>query len=46
MAYTGDALEPCTASVSGAGGLAEAVSVGYTSNVDAGTATATASFAR
>ena len=44
VTFTGEALEPCTGSVTGVGGLDEAVSVGYTGNVDAGTATATASY--
>ena len=44
VAFTGDALEPCSASVTGAGGLAAAVTVGYADNLDAGTATATAAY--
>ena len=43
--FTGDALEPCTASVSGARGLDEPVAVTYHDNVDAGTAAADATFA-
>lgn len=43
--YTGDALEPCTASVTGAGGLDQSVAVTYQDNVDAGPASADASFA-
>jgi len=41
---TGAALQPCKANVTGAGGLNQAVNVSYTSNVNAGTATATAQF--
>lgn len=44
-AYTGSAIEPCTATVTGAGGLNEALTVSYTNNVNAGTATASASYA-
>src|SRR5204862_7215537 len=43
--YTGSALAPCTASVSGVGGLNQSLSVDYTSNTNAGTANASASFA-
>jgi hypothetical protein len=42
--FTGDALEPCTASVTGAG-LDGPVAVVYQDNVNAGTASAEASFA-
>jgi hypothetical protein len=42
--YTGSAIEPCTARVTGAGGLDAAVAVSYASNVDAGTATASATY--
>jgi hypothetical protein len=43
--YTGSAIEPCTASATGAGGLHESLSVGYSNNTNAGTASASASFA-
>src|SRR5436190_8747620 len=43
--YTGTSIEPCTASVSGVGGLNQALSVGYAHNTNAGTATATATYA-
>jgi hypothetical protein len=43
--FTGSALEPCSAAVTGAGGLDDALDVSYTDNVDAGTAHASASFA-
>ena len=43
--YTGAAIEPCSASVTGAGGLDESVSVSYTDNVNAGTASASATYA-
>jgi hypothetical protein len=42
--FTGSEIEPCTARVTGAGGLDEAVSVRYTDNVMPGTATATATY--
>jgi hypothetical protein len=42
---TGSPLTPCTANATGAGGLNVGLSVGYTNNVNPGTATATASFA-
>src|SRR5690349_7473949 len=42
--FTGDALEPCTASVSGPG-LDAPVAVAYANNVNAGTASADATFA-
>src|SRR6185312_15242587 len=45
VTYDGTAQEPCTAEVTGAGGLHESLSVGYSHNTDAGTATASASFA-
>jgi hypothetical protein len=44
LVYTGSALTPCSASVTGAGGLNGALAVTYTANVDAGTATASASY--
>src|SRR5204862_3794573 len=42
--YTGAPIEPCTASVSGIGGLNQAISVGYDHNTTAGTATASATY--
>ena len=44
MTYTGSALEPCSAKVTGAGGLDQALEVGYGDNTTAGTATASASY--
>ena len=44
MTYTGSALEPCSAKVTGAGGLDQALEVGYGDNTNAGTATASASY--
>jgi hypothetical protein len=43
--YTGSPIEPCTASVTGAGGLNQALAVTYAGNTNAGTATASASYA-
>ena len=43
--YTGSALTPCTASVTGAGGLNQVLTESYTNNTNAGTANASASFA-
>jgi hypothetical protein len=43
--YTGAAQIPCSASVTGAGGLNQSPSVSYSNNTNVGTATATASFA-
>lgn len=43
--FSGAPLTPCTATVSGPGGLSESVVVSYTNNLNAGTATATAAFA-
>jgi MBG domain/MBG domain (YGX type) len=43
--FTGAALEPCTANVTGAGGLTQSLTVTYTNNTTAGTASAGASFA-
>ena len=43
--FTGAAYTPCTATVTGPNGLNQALAVTYTNNVNAGTATATASFA-
>jgi len=43
--YTGSAQTPCTVSVTGAGGLSANPAASYTNNVDAGTATATYTYA-
>jgi hypothetical protein len=43
--YTGSAQAPCTAAVTGPGGLGQAVTVSYLDNTNAGTATASASYA-
>ena len=43
--YTGAALEACTASYAGAGALAGVLTPSYTTNVNVGTATASASWA-
>src|SRR5439155_1613903 len=43
--YDGTAQTPCSATVTGAGGLNQSLTVSYTNNVNAGTATASASFA-
>ncbi len=46
VTYTGSPVEACTASVTGAGGLNQAVTpVGYTDNTNVGTASASYSFA-
>ncbi|TMD13659.1 MAG: choice-of-anchor D domain-containing protein, partial [Chloroflexi bacterium] len=45
VTYTGSPLTPCTASVSGAGGLSQTLTVSYSNNTNTGTATASASFA-
>ena len=45
VTYTGTALTPCHATVTGAGGLNTTTAVDYTTNVDAGTGHATASYA-
>jgi len=42
--YTGLAQTPCTASVTGAGGLSQSVTVNYSNNTNVGAATATAAF--
>jgi YDG domain/Bacterial Ig-like domain (group 3) len=42
--YNGSAQTPCTASVTGAGGLSQSLTVNYTDNVNAGTATASAGY--
>jgi hypothetical protein len=44
VTYTGSALTPCTATVTGAGGLNQSLTVNYTNNTNAGTATASATF--
>jgi hypothetical protein len=43
--YTGAAIQACTATVTGVGGLNESVAVTYTNNRNVGTATASATFA-
>ena len=45
VTYNGSALTPCSAAVTGAGGLSTSVSVSYGANTNAGTATADASYA-
>ena len=42
--YNGAAQTPCTAAVTGVGGLNQVLSVTYANNINAGTATASASF--
>lgn len=44
VTYNGSAQTPCTATATGAGGLNQSLTVSYTNNTDAGTATANASF--
>jgi hypothetical protein len=44
VAYTGAPQTPCSATVTGAGGLSQAVAVTYVNNTDGGTATASASY--
>ena len=44
VTYNGTAQTPCTASVTGAGGLSQSLTVSYSNNVNAGSATASASF--
>ena len=44
VTYTGSALTPCTASVTGVGGLDESLEPTYSENMNAGTATASADF--
>lgn len=44
-AYTGFPVTPCSGTVTGAGGLDQALTVHYTNNINPGTATATASYA-
>ena len=45
VTYNGSAQTPCTATVTGAGGLSQTLTVNYTNNINVGTATASASFA-
>ena len=45
VTYTGSPLTPCTATVTGAGGLNQAVPVTYGDNTNAGTATASYTYA-
>src|SRR5206468_374066 len=45
VTYNGAAQTPCTATVTGAGGLSQTLTADYTNNVNVGTATASASFA-
>jgi DNA/RNA endonuclease G (NUC1) len=42
--YTGSAIEPCTGSYSGAGGLSGSLTPVYSTNINAGSATASATF--
>jgi MBG domain (YGX type)/Bacterial Ig-like domain (group 3)/Carboxypeptidase regulatory-like domain len=44
FSYDGSAITPCSASVTGAGGLNQALTVGYANNINAGAATASASY--
>ena len=45
VTYSGVAQTPCTATVTGAGGLSQTLTVSYTNNTNAGTASASASYA-
>ena len=45
VTYDGTAKTPCTATVTGAGGLSQSPAAGYSANTNAGTVTASASFA-
>jgi MBG domain len=45
VVYNGTPQQPCSATVTGAGGLNQSVPVTYSNNVNAGTATASASYA-
>ena len=45
VTYNGVAQTPCTATVTGVGGLNDSLTVSYTNNINAGTASASASFA-
>ena len=42
--YNGSAQEPCSATVTGAGGLNQSLTVSYTANINVGTVTASASY--
>jgi hypothetical protein len=44
VTYTGAALTPCSASVTGAGGLNQPLTVNYSNNTNAGTASASANY--
>jgi hypothetical protein len=44
VTYDGTAQTPCTAAVTGAGGLSQSLSVNHSNNTNAGTATASASY--
>jgi hypothetical protein len=44
ITYDGSAQEPCSATVTGAGGLSESLTVSYSNNTNAGTASASASY--
>src|SRR5262249_59510957 len=44
VTFNGSAQTPCTANVTGAGGLNQALTVNYSNNTNAGTATADASY--
>jgi hypothetical protein len=44
VTYNGGAQTPCVASVTGTGGLSKPLVVSYSNNINAGTATATASY--
>ena len=44
--YTGAVQTPCSATVTGAGGLNQSLTVSYTNNTNAGTATASATYDR
>ena len=43
--YTGSSITPCSASVTGAGGLSQSLTVNYSNNTAVGTATASATYA-
>jgi hypothetical protein len=45
VTFDGSAQEPCTAAVSGVGGLSQSLTVSYTANTNAGLVTASASYA-
>jgi hypothetical protein len=45
VTYTGSPLTPCTAAVTGVGGLSQSLTPSYMNNTNAGTATASASYA-